>query len=311
MYLLPLSLLAAFASTTLLFAVLWGRVAAGRRMNRAVLAAAEFELAGEEIARRELAQSILRRLIFPGLKSVGALARKLAPDSVIERIRRDLAFAGNPTGWDAERFLAVKLLAGAGFGLCSFVLISLSKDTNLRAPLIAAGFSAAGYWFPGFFLRSRYRKRQDQITNALPDTLDLLSITVEAGLGFDSALARVAQQTEGPLAKELHRAIQEMQLGTSRAQALRNIGERSTSPDLRSFVLAMVQADVFGISIAKVLQVQAHEMRVKRRQRAEERAMKIPVKIVFPLIFCIFPSLFVVLVGPAAIRIYEALFVAF
>jgi tight adherence protein C len=311
MYLLPLSLLAAFAATTLLFAVLWGRVAEGRRTKRAVLAAAEFELASAEIATRELAQSILRRLVFPGLKSVGALALKLTPTSVVEKIRRELTFAGNPAGWDAERVLAMKLIAGVGLGLASLGLIALSSNTTFRAPVVFAAATVAGYWLPSFLLRLRYRKRQDEITQILPDTLDLLSITVEAGLGFDSALARVAQQTGGPLAQELTRAIQEIQLGTSRAQALRNIGERTTSSDLKSFVLAMVQADVFGISIAKVLQVQANEMRMKRRQRAEERAQKIPVKIVFPLILCIFPALFVVMVGPAAIRIYEALFSAF
>jgi tight adherence protein C len=140
---------------------------------------------------------------------------------------------------------------------------------------------------------------------ALPDALDLLSITVEAGLGFDAAVARVARQSGGPLGEELHRVLQEMQIGKSRSDALRDLADRTSIPELKSFVLAMVQADIFGISIAKVLQVQAKEMRLKRRQRAEEQAQKVPVKIVFPLILCIFPSLFIVLLGPAVITIYE------
>jgi tight adherence protein C len=163
-----------------------------------------------------------------------------------------------------------------------------------------------GYYLPEWVLRSKSGKRQHKMRRALPDALDLLSITVEAGLGFDAALSRVARQEGGPLGEELHRVLQEMQLGKSRADALRDLGDRTSIPEFKSFILAMIQADVFGISIAKVLHVQANEMRVKRRQRAEETAQKVPVKIVFPLITCIFPALFVVLLGPAAISIYNA-----
>ena len=163
-----------------------------------------------------------------------------------------------------------------------------------------------GYYLPEWVLRSRSGKRQGAMRRALPDALDLLSITVEAGLGFDAAVSRVSKQAGGPLGEELYRVLQEMQIGKSRADALRDLGERTTIPELKSFVLAMIQADIFGISIAKVLHVQANEMRVKRRQRAEEKAQKVPVKIVFPLLTCIFPSLLVVLLGPAAISIYRA-----
>jgi tight adherence protein C len=134
-----------------------------------------------------------------------------------------------------------------------------------------------------------------------------MSITVEAGLGFDAAMERVAREMEGPLGEELIRVVQEMRLGKSRADALRDLGSRSSVDELKSFVLAMVQADIFGISIARVLHVQAAELRIKRRQRAEEQAQKLPVKIIFPLILCIFPALFIVLLGPAAIQIYESL----
>jgi len=164
-----------------------------------------------------------------------------------------------------------------------------------------------GYLLPDIILRSRAEERQVAMRRALPDTLDLLSISVEAGLGFDAAMARVAREVHGPLGQELNRVLQEMQLGTARAEAFRELAERSGTPELKSFVLAMVQADVFGIPVAKVLQVQAREMRIKRRQAAEERAQKLPVKILFPLLFCIFPVIFVVLLGPAAIRIYQSL----
>jgi tight adherence protein C len=164
-----------------------------------------------------------------------------------------------------------------------------------------------GYYIPEWVLRSRSGDRQKQIQRSLPDALDLMSITVEAGLAFDAALERTAREMGGPLGDEFYRVHQEMRLGKSRAEALRDLGERSPLSELRSFVLAMVQADIFGIPIARVLHVQSRELRIKRRQRAEEQAQKLPVKIIFPLILCIFPSLFIVLLGPAAINIYESL----
>jgi tight adherence protein C len=137
----------------------------------------------------------------------------------------------------------------------------------------------------------------------LPDALDLLSITVEAGLAFDAALSQVARNTTGPLADEFFRVLQEMQIGLGRTEALRALGDRANLPELRGFVTAMVQADAFGVPIANVLKVQARELRIKRSQRAEEQAQKVPVKILFPLIFCILPTLFVIVIGPAAISI--------
>jgi len=148
--------------------------------------------------------------------------------------------------------------------------------------------------------------RSDRIRRELPDALDLLSISVEAGLGFDAALSQVARNTQGPLADEFFRVLQEMQIGTGRSDAMRALGERTNVTELRGFVTAMVQADAFGIPIANVLRVQAREMRIKRSQRAEELAQKVPVKILFPLIFCILPALFIVILGPAAITIIDA-----
>jgi tight adherence protein C len=151
-------------------------------------------------------------------------------------------------------------------------------------------------------------RRQESIRRALPDTLDLLSISVEAGLGFDAALMQVSRRVPGPLSQEIGRMMHEMQLGSSRAESFRHLADRVTAEEVRGFVLAMVQADVFGVSIANVLRAQSRELRLRRRQRAEERAMKIPVKLLFPMIFCILPALFVVIVGPGVIQIVDVLF---
>ena len=166
----------------------------------------------------------------------------------------------------------------------------------------------AGFYSPEMVLYQKAYNRADRMRKELPDALDLLTISVEAGLAFDAAMAQVARQTEGPLAEEFFRVLQEMQIGMGRMDALRALGERTNLAELRSFVTAMVQADQFGIPIANVLRVQAREQRIKRSQRAEEQAQKVPVKILFPLIFCILPTLFVVVIGPAALQIYHALF---
>jgi tight adherence protein C len=151
-------------------------------------------------------------------------------------------------------------------------------------------------------------RRQQKIQRALPDSLDMLTVCMEAGLGFDAALAQVAQNTDGPLAAEFTRALQEMQIGQSRSDSLRALLTRTTVPELRVFVAALVQAGELGIPIAKVLREQAGEMRVRRRQRAEEQAQKVPVKIMFPLVVCLFPALMVVIIGPGILRIAHALF---
>src|SRR5215212_3912411 len=161
--------------------------------------------------------------------------------------------------------------------------------------------------FHNVVLTNAVQRRQHQIRTALADSIDLLTICVEAGLGFDAALAHVSKNTSGPLADEFYRTLQEVQLGRSRNEAMRNLADRSDVPELRAFVLAMVQADIFGVSVANVLRVQARDMRVKRRQLAEERAMKVPIKVLFPVLFCIFPALFVVILGPAIMRIADVL----
>ena len=298
-------ILLAFGAVLFALIALQDFVLERRQVFKALRSVRAIELTPGDIRKKELAVPFHQRVLIPSLKGVGSVGRRFAPASVTERLAKELTYAGTPVGWDAERILAMKVLGIVVFVVGGLVLGRVAGWTPFRT-LVLMGLGAfVGWYIPEWVLRSKSGKRQHQIQRALPDALDLLSITVEAGLGFDAAMARVARQAGGPLGEEMHRVLQEMQIGKSRADALRDLGERTNIPELRGFVLAMIQADIFGISIAKVLQVQAREMRIKRRQRAEEQAQKVPVKIVFPLILCIFPSLFIVLLGPAIITIYQ------
>ena len=297
--------LLAFGAMLLAFIALQDFVLERRQVFKALRSVRAIELTPTDVRKRELAVPFYQRVLVPTLKGVGSIGRRFTPASVTERLRKELVYAGSPVGWDAERVLAMKLLGTAVLAGLSFVVSRLGGLSPFRGLVLMALLGIVGYYLPEWILRSKSGARQKAMQRALPDALDLLSITVEAGLGFDAAVARVARQAGGPLGEEFHRVLQEMQIGKTRADALRDLADRTSIPELKSFVLAMVQADIFGISIAKVLAVQAREMRIKRRQRAEEQAQKVPVKIVFPLILCIFPSLFIVLLGPAMITIYQ------
>ncbi|MEI8411419.1 MULTISPECIES: type II secretion system F family protein [unclassified Kribbella] len=233
------------------------------------------------------------------------IAVRLSPSGIGTTLQRRLDLAGNPSGWTPDRILAAK-----GLGL--FILGGAGALYGLRTIglLIVGGAVAAtaGFFLPDILLYNAGAKRQEKIQKALPDALDMLTVCVEAGLGFDAALAQVARNTTGPLAAEFSRVLQEIQIGKSRSQALRAMTDRTTVPELRSFVSALVQAGELGITIADVLREQAKEMRLRRRQRAEEKAQKVPVKILFPLVFCLFPSMFIVILGPGAISIAQVLF---
>jgi tight adherence protein C len=233
------------------------------------------------------------------------LAVRLSPEGIATTMQRRLDIAGNPRGWTSDRMLAVK-----GLGLVALGL--LGAMYGLRNPellIVGVGLGAViGFFLPDLLLYNTGQRRQQQIPVILPDAIDMLTICVEAGLGFDAALAQVARNTKGPVAAEFARVLQEMQIGKSRSQALRAMAERTTVPELQSFVSALVQSAEMGIPVAHVLREQAKEMRVRRRQRAEERAQKVPVKITFPLIFCLFPALMIVILGPGVIEIAHSLF---
>jgi tight adherence protein C len=233
------------------------------------------------------------------------LALRLSPAGMSGTLQRRLDLAGNPGRWTPDRILAAKglgLLALAGLGaLFGFRSLGLFI-------LCACVGGALGFFLPDLLLYNAGLKRRERIRAALPHALDMLTVCVEAGLGFDSALAQVARNTEGPLAAEFARVLQEMQIGASRAQALRGMVNRTPVAELRSFASAVIQANELGIPITKVLREQSTDMRLRRRQRAEEKAQKVPVKVLFPLIFCLFPALFVILLGPGAIGFVRVLF---
>ncbi len=246
------------------------------------------------------------RVLDPGRQWFARLGRRLTPNDHGERIRAKLDAAGNPSGWAADRITTAKaagFTAGLVFGL--FVTLAVGLGT-MPAVVATVAMSLAGYYAIDLWLYQKAYERKNSIQLALADSIDLLTISVEAGLGFDAALAHVAKNTDGPLAEEFRRVLQEMQIGMSRSDALRALGERSSVEELRSFTTAMVQADAFGIPVGKVLRVQSREMRTKRRQLAEEKAQKVPVKILFPLIFFILPTLFIVVMGPAAISMMQS-----
>jgi tight adherence protein C len=233
------------------------------------------------------------------------LAIRLSPASMVSGLQGQLDLAGNPRNLTADRILALKglgLLAGAALGVLF----------GIHSPALAILYAAIGavlvFFLPDLLLYNTGIKRQERILADLPDALDMLTVCVEAGLGFDAALAQVARNTKGPLAEEFARALQEMQIGLSRAQALRGLSERTTVVELRAFVSALVQASELGIPVARVLREQTAEMRIKRRQRAEEKAQKVPVKIMFPVVTCLFPALLVIIIGPGVISIAHALF---
>lgn len=233
-----------------------------------------------------------------------ALSRRLTPPGSVRRIDRLLARAGRPKGWPIGRVLAAKLLLPLVAGALSLLYVSTSPGTV--SLLIGIVITVVGYFLPDLLLHSRGQERSQKIALELPDTLDQMTIAVEAGLGFDSAMARAGQNGKGPLAEELVRTLQDIQVGQTRRQAYEALAARTVVPDLRKFVRAIIQADQYGISISDVLRTQASEMRMKRRQRAEEKAMQIPVKVIFPLMLCILPVLFIVLLGPAVMDIVAA-----
>ena len=245
------------------------------------------------------------RVLAPLRGRALGLGRRLAGQGAADRVRHRLDLAGNPAGWTIDRYLTATVL-GAAVGLVGAGLLGLLLEpaTPILVLLVAAGL-VVGYFAPRLYLYQLSYDRSERIRRALPDAIDLLTISVEAGLGFDAAVQQVAQHTDGPLADELSRVLREMQLGQSRSAALRSLSARTAVPELRGFVGAMVQADALGIPIAQVLRVQSREIRVKRRQRAEERAQQVPVKITIPLIFCILPCLFVVVLGPAVLNIMD------
>lgn len=278
----------------------WWAIASSREPNAGAVSR-NLAAAGPGIA--DLRQALLQRsarerALEPAIATLARRSRRVTPIGMLEALERKLALSGER--WGIERVLAAKFglaLLGGLFGFLTWI-----GDPSGFSLVLLVGAVVLGYFGPDVILGGRAQRRQQTIQKELPDSLDQITISVEAGLGFEAALARIAQTGVGPVAEELSRTLQDIQLGVPRREAMDKLLHRTDVDDLRRFVHAMRQAEGYGIPIGQVLRVQSAELRDKRRQRAEERATKLPVKIIFPVIFCILPALFIVILGPFIVR---------
>lgn len=270
-------------------------------------------LAGRQPDRKQVQANLARGLgTAPGASPSAAprrdllsgLGQRLARAGGVARLERHLTLAGRPEAWSVARLVAAKWVLALASGLLAVLVVGTSPGAFHL--LLAVVIVVVAFFVPDLLMRSRGQERQALIQLQLADTLDQMTIAVEAGLGFEAAMSRAAENGRGPLAAELTLTLQDMRLGMSRREAYLAMADRTTVVDLRRFLRAMIQADAFGVSITGVLRTQAAEMRMKRRQRAEEKAMQIPVKVIFPLMLTILPVLFIVLLGPALIDIVKA-----
>ncbi len=262
---------------------------------------AERPLTLEEI---ELQKPFRERVLVPMMKGISAFIARRMPRQTVERLLIRLEMAGNPI--QAGTFFILQLALTAVMGVGSFLF--LSGETMDRRTLYSLVLAVAGYVLPTVWLNGRVRSRQKAILKALPDAIDLLTISVEAGLGFDLAMQRVVEKWSNELSREFDRVLADIRLGKNRREALRDLVSRTGVPDLSTFVASVIQADQLGVSIAKILRVQSDQLRIRRRQRAEELAHQAPIKMLFPLVFLIFPSMFVVILGPAVPILWEQFF---
>lgn len=255
----------------------------------------------------ELSQPLTERIIVPAARKFGEFTTRFTPQNAMQNIARKLELAGNPRGMDPTIFLASRFIAAFSIlGFLTFIFLIGSIDwTWTRKIMVIGGFSLFGFYLPNLLLQSKIDRRQKAIRKSMPDALDLLTICVEAGLGFDGAMGKVSEKWEDELSLEFGRVLREIQLGKLRREALRDMAERIGIPEMTSFVAAIIQSEQLGVSMAKVLRIQADQMRMKRRQLAEEEAHKAPVKMLFPMVFLIFPALLVILLGPAGIILLQ------
>lgn len=247
-----------------------------------------------------LSRPLLERLFGPVFEKSGDFVGRLMPASVIQRMDEDLTRAGRPWNLTAQQFLTVRLILGVGVPVV--LMLVMGSRLNL---LFVIGIFGLGFIVPRFMIQRAIKQRKMAIDRELPSALDLLTVSVEAGLGFDGAILKLVEKTKGPLTQEFRRMLQEMRIGKARREALRELSDRAGSEDLQTFVAAVIQADQLGVSIGRVLRLQSQQMRMKRRQQAEERAMKAPIKMLIPMVIFIFPTVFVVLLGPGALELMD------
>jgi len=268
---------------------------------------AEYAARGEDVTLEEieLSQPITERVLIPLVRAIGEFTERFTPQKAYEQTKKKLELAGNPKGLDptifwASRFIAVVVVAGLLIMVFTFGTVQWTWG---RKMLIMAVFSAIAFFVPQLLLQSRINSRQDEIRKAMPDALDLLTICVQAGLGFDAAMQKVAEKWDDELADEFDQVLREIRLGKVRREALRNMDDRIGISEMTSFIAAIIQSEQLGVSMAKVLRIQSDQMRTKRRQAAEEKAQQAPVKMLFPMALLIFPSLLIILLGPAGLQL--------
>lgn len=263
----------------------------------------EFSSRGEtiDLEEIELSQPFTERIIYPMARKLGELAVKFTPQNALNSTAKKLEMAGNPGRLDPTMLLAIQFIIAGVFGALLFLVFSVSKaNISLGQKVGLTGmFTVLGFYFPQLYINSKISKRQKNVRHSMPDALDLLTICVEAGLGFDMAVQKVAEKWDNELSMAFRRVIKEIQLGKLRREALRDMADRIGLPEMTSFVAAVIQSEQLGVSMAKVLRIQSDQMRMKRRQHAEEEAHKAPIKMLVPMTLLIFPALIIVLVTPA------------
>jgi tight adherence protein C len=260
---------------------------------------AQYAPAPRNLRELEMNRSFTDRVVKPLAAHLASTVARVTPARSYEDIRKKLVLAGNPNGMVPSDFLGMQGLSLLVMGLFGLLLFVMLRASSSKAILMVGVFFLFGYMYPRAWLDRKVKSRQRLLKEQLPDSLDLLTIMVEAGLGFDAALARLVDKAQNELSQEFATVLSEIRLGKSRREALQQLGQRTNAEDIATFVTSLVQADQLGVSIARVLRVQSAQMRIKRRQRAEEAAHKAPIKMLFPLAFLIFPSMFIIILGPA------------
>jgi len=270
----------------------------------------EFSKRGEvvDLEDIELSQPFTQRIIYPIARTLGQLAIRFTPQNALQSTAKKLELAGSPAQLDPTMFLALQFIAAVLFGgLIALLFTTLHTSFSLGIRLLLILITTfVGFYFPQIWISSVITQRQRSVRKAMPDALDLLTICVEAGLGFDAAMAKVSEKWENELSLAFARVLQEINLGKLRRDALRDMAERIGIGEMTSFVAAVIQSEMLGVSMAKVLRIQSDQMRVKRRQRAEEEAHKAPIKMLIPMALLIFPSLMIVLLTPAALKLFHS-----
>ena len=254
----------------------------------------------------ELSQTFAQRIIIPLFNKIGEIAQRFTPQATLEAARKRIEMAGNPMQMNPAFFLMMRFVVAAFFGGLLLTIFTMSGRDMVQGLGLSSLFMLLGFLFPNMWLSGRIAARQKAVFRAMPDALDLLTISVEAGLGFDAAMAKVHEKWDNDLSLEFGRVIQEIRLGKLRRDALRDMSERLGVAEMTSFVAAVIQSEQLGVSMAKVLRIQSDQMRVRRRQMAEEEAHKAPIKMVFPIALLIFPSILIILLGPAAMLLLSS-----